>query len=304
MTINRKLLPGIEKLQAFECAARHASFTRAAEELNLTQSAVSRQIKELELQLGVKLFERVRQRVLLSSVGQKYLPDVRALLVQAEEAALRVISAPNVTLLNLAILPSFGTLWLVPRLPDFLKRNPEVAFYFASSSKYFDFNEHSFDAAIHFGQPIWAGGTCRFICNAELVPVASPRLIMERGTKLPDQMAVAPLLHLTARPTAWSAWLDLNGLDNVPMYASHRFDHFGMVIQAAIIGLGFGLVPRCLVETDLREGRLKVVPAKLLPTENSYYFVVPDHQRENPFINDLYDWIVEHVNGDRPTSIA
>ncbi|TKT75863.1 LysR family transcriptional regulator [Aquamicrobium sp. LC103] len=300
MTTARKLIPDIDKLQAFECAARHGSFTQAARELNLTQSAVSRQIKELENQLGVALFERVRQRVLLSAAGQRFLPEVRRLLAQSEEAMLRVMTSPSASSLSLATLPAFGARWLVPRLPNFLSRNPDIALNIVSRSQPFDLEESVFDAAIHYGQPIWAHATCRYICREEILPVAAPAFLARHGGNTIKALEAGPLLHLATRPKAWADWFQSVGSQADTVYRGHRFDQFMMVIQAAIAGLGFALLPRYLIEQELRDEILQVVIDRSLPTENSYYFVVPDGRLENPLANELYEWIIGQVKKRTP----
>ena len=149
MKLSRRLIPDVTTLQAFECAARHGSFTQAAHELNLTQSAVSRQIKDLEEQLGVLLFERVRQRVVLSDDGRRFLPEVRKLLHQTEETMLRAMaSASSEHSLAIATLPTFGSRWLTPRIPGFLAENPGTIINIASRSAPFDFDEENFDLAM------------------------------------------------------------------------------------------------------------------------------------------------------------
>lgn len=295
MTLTRKLTPDITKLQAFECAARHANFTLAATELHLTQSAISRQIKDLEAQLGVALFERVRQRVVLSGAGRKFLPDVRRLLAQTEESMLRMMTSSQSTSLTLATLPTFGARWLLPRLPDFLKSNPDIALNVFSHSRPFDLEEKSFDAAIHHGAPIWAGATCRYICREEILPVASPALLAATSDDMISLIERGPLLHLDTRPKAWSDWFRLVRGDEASSYRGHRFDQFNMVIQAASAGMGFALVPRYLIETELDAGILQVVVDIPLPTENSYYLVVPDRELENPLVNRLHEWMVAQV---------
>lgn len=295
MNLTRRLTPDLNKLQAFECAARHANFTLAARELNLTQSAVSRQIKDLEAQLGIALFERARQRVFLSGAGQRFLPEVRRLLAQTEDSMLRIMSSPHGSALTLAVPPTFGTRWFLPRLPQFLALNPGAALNIASRSKPFDFEETSFDAAIYAGAPIWAQATCRFVCREEVLPVASPRLLAAGGHPL-DLIAAGPFLHLDTRPRAWSDWFERLRGGETATYRGHRFDQFGMVIEAAVAGMGFALLPLYLIEAELERGALVIAADMPLPTKNSYYLAVPDRAAENPLVGRLYDWMVAQVD--------
>lgn len=295
MTIARRRVIDLVKLQAFESAARHESFTGAAKELDLTQSAISRQIKDLEQQLGVPLFERVRQRVLLSGAGRRFLPEARRLLDQIEQSTLRVMASPHGTTLNIATLPTFAARWLIPRLPDFLEKHPDVVLNLTSHSKPFDLNENLYDGALHYGKPIWAQATCRFICQEEMFVVAAPKFLADRKKPILEEIVQGPLLHLDSRPTAWSDWLKLFGLDDTYAYRGHRFDQFSMIINAAIMGLGFGLVPHYLMEQEIAAGALKIVDERPLKTDNAYYLVAPESDQENPLLDTFYTWMVSKV---------
>ncbi|WP_374900887.1 LysR family transcriptional regulator [Brucella endophytica] len=296
MKLSRRLIPDIATLQAFECAARHGSFTQAAHELNLTQSAVSRQIKDLEGQLGVLLFERVRQRILLSDAGRKFLPEVRRLLTQTEDTMLRAMaSAESTSSLSIATLPTFGSRWLMPRLPDFVDAHPGVALNVASRSAPVDFEEQPFDLAIHYGQPVWAHATCRYLCSEVIAPVASPDLLARHPVEGAQSLESEPLLHLATRPKIWAQWFESCGVEARSAYRGHRFDQFSMVIEAALAGLGFALLPLYLIEQELREKRLAIVFDQPLRTENDYYLVVPEGKHENPLTQTFCDWISGQV---------
>ncbi|MDO9416654.1 LysR family transcriptional regulator [Pararhizobium sp.] len=297
MKLSRRLVPDVTTLQAFECAARHGSFTQAANELNLTQSAVSRQIKDLETQLGVLLFERVRQRVVLSDAGQTFLPDVRRLLHQAEETMLRAMaSAHSESTLSIASLPTFGSRWLTPRLPAFLAQHPGTTLHIASRSAAFDFEEENFDLAIHYGQPVWAHAVCSYLCSEIILPVASPGLLARLTPGEPAELEIELLLHLATRPKMWAQWFETVGVEARAAYRGHRFDQFAMVIEAATAGLGFALLPRYLIQQELASGELLIVFDRPMKTENSYYLVVPEGKLENPVSQAFRTWIVEQVS--------
>ena len=296
MKLSRRLIPDVTTLQAFECAARHGSFTQAAHELNLTQSAVSRQIKDLEEQLGVLLFERVRQRVVLSDDGRRFLPEVRKLLHQTEETMLRAMaSASSEHSLSIATLPTFGSRWLTPRIPGFLAEHPGTIINIASRSAPFDFDEENFDLAIHYGQPVWARAACSYLCSEEILPAASPELLKAWNPSEPRDLEKAPLLHLATRPKLWAQWFELNGGSADTAYRGHRFDQFSMVIESAVAGLGFALLPKYLIEQELANGRLAVVFDRPMETENSYYLVVPEGKLENPLSQAFRAWIAGPV---------
>ncbi|BCH31067.1 LysR family transcriptional regulator [Mesorhizobium sp. L-8-10] len=299
MTTARTLIPDLGKLQAFESAARHGSITQAGKELHLTQSAVSRQIRELEAQLGLLLFERVRQRVVLSRAGEKFLPDARRLLAQSEAAMLRAMATSQSSQLSLATLPTFGSRWLVPRLPGFLARHPGVTLSLASRSAPFDLEEQGFDAAIHYGQPIWANADCRYVCQEVIVPVASPDFLAGRALHEPASLAAGPLLHLSTRPKAWASWFEASGVDTASAYQGHRFDQFTMLIEATVAGMGLALLPRYLVEKELRDKSLAVAMDRPLETENAYYFVVPLRMKADPLTNLMFEWMIEQIGPPR-----
>lgn len=295
MIIPRRMLPDLATLQAFECAARHGSFTRAARELSLTQSAISRQIKELETRLGITLFERIRQRALLSEAGRRFLPEARRLLLQTEETIIRAVAAGDTAgLLSIATLPTFGARWLTPRLADFLALHPRTTINLASRSQRFDFADENFDIAIHYGQDVWAGGNCVFLCSETVVPVAGRR--MAEGIGRPEDIANLALLHLLTRPKLWPDWFELNELEVGDAFRGSRFDQFAMIIEAAASSLGVALLPLYLIEEELSSGRLHRIAGKSITTENSYYVVTPERKSPNKTTLAFQQWLVEQMS--------
>ena len=295
MNLTRSLIPDLAIFQAFACAARHGSFTRAAEELNLTQSAVSRQIRALETQLGVVLFERVRKRVVLSEAGRSLLPQVTRLLDQTEEIMRRALAASDgKSLLTIATLPSFGSRWLMRRLPGFLKLHPGISFNIACHRGPFDLSRGDFDVAIHYGQPVWPHASCSYLCDEIITPVASPAFAAREVT--PDEIAHGPLLHLSTRPKLWSQWFEAQGLAEVNAFQGHHFDQFNMVIEAALAGAGFALLPRYLIEEEMAAGRLVEACPRPLSTESSYYIVLPEGKRETPAVQTFKGWLLTQVS--------
>lgn len=296
MNFSRTLVPDLTVLQAFECAARHGSFTQAAAELNLTQSAVSRQIRALEDQLGVVLFERVRRRVVLSDTGRTLLPSVLRLLAQTEEMVQRAMaSADGRSALSLAALPTFASRWLLPRLADFTSRHPEIVLNIASRSQPFDLVDADFDLAIHYGQPVWAHAVCTYLCSETILPVASPALLERFPVARAEDLASPPLLHLATRPRQWPDWFEQNAVAGVLAFHGHRFDQFNMIIEAASAGLGFALLPRYLIEGELASGRLVIALDRPMTTENNYYLVSPEGKTDHPAARVFETWILSQV---------
>ncbi len=296
---SRRLLPSIERLQAFESAARHQSITLAAQELNLTQSAVSRQIQELESQLGVVLFNRVRRRIELSAAGRKFRPQALRLLQQAEELVIQTITAANATsIFSIAVLPTFGSRWLIPRLSSFIALHPGISLNIATRDGPFDLTENALDAAIHYGAPSWPKATCRFLFNETVVPVASPLLLRReelQGLSGMEVLARAPLLHLSTRPRDWTVWFE-HVADHSPTGFGHRLEHISSLISAAVSGLGVALAPKFLLEDELASGTLIILSDRQLPTQASYHLVVPDHDAQNPLATSFYDWLTAQIS--------
>lgn len=293
--MRRALIPDIVNLQAFECAARHENFSRAAEELNLTQGAISRQIADLEQQTGLRLFERVKRRVVLSDAGQKLLPEVRQLLAQSERLMIGALAAGTMSSsLRVATLPTFGAKWLVPKLGRFIADHSDVAISVESRSTPFSFAEENFDLAIHFGQPTWAGATATFLCNETVLPVASPSLQNHAATN--DPFCSAQLLHLTTRPKLWSDWSAHHGIPIRRAYQGLRFDQFSMIISAAITGLGVALLPTYLVEDELTSGTLVPFVPQPMRTENAYYVVRPEQKRTVGLAVQFQEWLLREIN--------
>ncbi|WP_246647180.1 LysR family transcriptional regulator [Rhizobium laguerreae] len=294
--MRRSLVPDIVTLQAFECAARHENFSRAAEELSLTQSAISRQIADLEQQTGLKLFERVRQRVILSEAGQRFLPEVRDLLRRSERLMIEAAAAGRMRAsLKIATLPTFGAKWLVPRLGRFLDDHQDVALTIESRSKPFSFSEDGFDLAIHFGQPVWAGGVPTFLCHEEVLPVASRKLAENLNIEKVEDFIRAPLMHLTTRPKLWADWFQAQAINFANAYLGIRFDQFSMMVSAATAGLGAALLPTYLIEEEIASGMLVPLLPMQMQTENAYYSVRPETKQNHHIADKFQEWLLEEV---------
>jgi LysR family glycine cleavage system transcriptional activator len=289
----RTFLPPMADLLAFEAAARHGSISRAAGELHLTQSAVSRQIRQLEQQLGVALFHRVRQRVVLTDTGRVYAADLRAALQQLAGATQKAMaSAGGGGQLNLAVLPTLGTRWLIPRLDGFTAQHPDVTINFAARSEPFDFVQEPFDAAIHFGAPHWAGAACEYLMHEEVVPVCSPAFQRLHGIRRVEDLAKVVLLQQSTRPTQWAEWFEQAGVAGAPALRGPRFEQFAMIAQAAVSGLGAALLPSFLVESEIAAGALVVLFPQALTSSDAYYLVYPESRAEAPLLIAFRDWIV------------
>lgn len=289
--LRRGRLPSLGELTAFEAAARHASFTRAAAELSLTQGAISRLIRQLEERLSLPLFERIRQRVLLTEAGRAYLADIAPLLAALDEATQRAMSAAGgAAVLHLATLPTFGAQWLIPRLPGFQAAHPGIVVHLSTRVLPFDFAKEPFDGAIHVGQPNWAGTRALHLMDEEVVPVASPAYRAALRLERPADLARATLLHQATRPTAWADWFAAQGVE-AEAYRGPRFEQFGLVAEAAATGLGLGLLPRFLIEEKLASGRLVVLSDQALKTQGAYWLVTPEGRAPSRALRAFADWL-------------
>lgn len=298
----RRKIPGTELLIAFETAARHQSFTRAAEELSLTQSAVCRQISALEGTLGVQLFNRIKKRVTLSEAGLLYARQVRENLKRIEHDTLSLMAhRGSGGVLELAVIPTFATSWLIPRLGEFHHAYPGITLDLTSRAEPFMFNDTPFDAAIHFGDPIWPGAITEYLFGEEMVPVCSPDLLAGHGPIEPPQLERMPLLHQSSRPDAWRDWFEAAGLRNVNAMGGARYELFSMLVEAAKVGLGIALVPRFFVVNDLASGKL-VMPCPIaLRSQRGYYLVYPENRAGSTSLQSFCLWLREQAAAYRET---
>lgn len=289
----KTFLPPVADLLAFEAAARHASISRAAEELHLTQSAVSRQIRQLETQLGVALFHRVRQRIVLTDSGRVYAADVRAALQQLSASTQTAMAfSPAEGLLNLAVLPTLGTRWLIPRLGAFKALHSKVTVNLSARTEPFDFSGTPFDAAIHYGAPTWPGAVCEFLMHEAVVPVASPAYSDEHRIHTPHDLTRVVLLQQSTRPTQWAEWFDHVGVPTNVALRGPRLEHFAMLTQAAACGQGVALLPRFLVEPELSAGTLVELHTDAVTSPDAYFVVYPEARAQTPIVRAFCDWLM------------
>jgi LysR family glycine cleavage system transcriptional activator len=301
--MKRRFRPSLGALQAFEAAARHGSFTRAAYELSLTQGAISRQIRGLEAALGIRLFELVRRRVVLTELGQTYLVDVRRTLDGLEDATLRVMAqGGGGDVLELASLPTFCARWLIPRLPQFYAQHPGIQINCTTRLSPFEFENEPFDAAIHYGPPVWPGAVLDHLFDERMVAVCSPEFATRHAIRGPEDLAAAPLLQQTTRPDAWDSWFRLSGEPPENVGRGVRYDQFNMISQAAVHGLGAAVLPAFLIEEELRTGRLVTIGPQSLAIDAGYYLVVPEEKTGLSTINAFRTWFLAAAG--EPTELS
>lgn len=298
-------LPSLNGLRAFEAAARHLSFTRAAEELHVTQAAVSHQIKGLEERLGMRLFRRLNRALMLTDEGQRLFPAVRDAFERLAEAVEGLRARDTAGPLTVSVLPSFAAKWLVPRLSRFQERFPDIDLRITALERLVDLARDDVDVAIRFGSGTWRGVHAEMILADRVTPVCSPALAQQ--LRDPADLAHVTLLHETMEPMRnfpdWAAWLQAAGVNGVDVSRGLRFSHTHILLQAAIDGRGIALGQAPLAADDLAAGRLIAPFALSLPVGYAYYLVYLPEAAERPKIKAFREWVLAEMAERRSTSL-
>ena len=291
-------LPPLNALRAFEAAARHLSFTRAAQELNVTQAAVSHQVKALEERLGVKLFHRRNRALLLSEAGQAYLPPLRDAFDGLAAATERVLARDSSGALTVSALSSFAATWLVPRLKRFRELHADIEVRLTASDHLVDFAREDVDIAIRYGRGEWPGLRADRFLTEDIFPVCSPALLGgAQPLRRPGDLRHHTLLHDDMRES-WRMWLLAAGVDDIDAYRGPGFSHSNLVIRAAIDAQGVALGRSALVQAELEAGTL-VRPFRVsLPAEYAYYVVCPEVTAERPKEQAFRDWVLGEARAE------
>jgi len=291
-------LPSLNGLRAFEAAARHLSFTQAASELNVTQTAISHQIKRLEHELGVRLFIRQNRALTLTAEASEYLPGVRAAFNDLRLATDRLLRREDDHVLTVSTLASLAAKWLLPRLSAFQEAHPGIDVRITTSATLVDFQRDNVDAAIRYGRGQWQGLRADWLMADEVFPVCSPALLKGgRPLRCPEDLRDHVLLHTSnANSDDWRLWLTAAGLPaDLSRQPGITFDLIFMTIQAAIDGIGVAMGRTSYVQDDITKGRL-VVPFKIaLPADAGFYLVSPQGRRDTPKLAAFRKWLVGSV---------
>ncbi len=292
-------LPPLNSLKVFEAAARHLSFTRAAEELFVTQAAVSHQIKALEEFLGLKLFRRRNRSLLLTEEGQSYFTDIKDIFSSIAEATDKVLERSEKGALTIAMPPSFAIQWLVPRLADFNQQEPDIDVRI----KAVDMDEGSLtddvDVAIYYGRGSWGGLRADKLYQEYLMPLCSPTLLLgQKPLETLADLSQHTLLHNTSRK-GWKQFVKENHLTEVNVNQGPIFSHTTMVLQAAAHGQGIALGNNVLAQPELDAGRLIAPFDEILLTPNAFYVVCHDKQADMGRIATFRDWMIAKAKSEQ-----
>lgn len=297
-SIDRRRLPPLNALIAFEAAARLGSFALAGTEIHLTASAISRQIKSLEDHLGVQLFDRVRQRIVLTEAGRFLALQVRhtlrhLLAVSDQAAHLRTFSRT----LNIGVLPAFANYWLIPRMSQFLSQHEDIQLNLVSIGSGFDYDNGGVDAAIHINAKLWSDATAVKLGNEEMIAVASPEWMSKYQPRSAEELTENALLELSGRPYLWTQWFEHNEVQITRAPRQLKFGNYSMVFEAVFASLGVALLPRMLTHHYIAMGRLVEGPGRALPIGAGYFLVQPVHRDDYPPLLAFRQWLMAQVGG-------
>jgi len=292
-------LPPLNSLKAFEAAARHLSFTRAAEELYVTQAAVSHQIKTLEEFLSIKLFLRKNRSLLLTEEGQSYYLDIKDIFVSLHEATDRLLAKGAKGVITVALPPSFAIQWLVPRISQFSAIHPEIDVRITAVDYDEGFLTDDIDVAIYYGRGRWSGLNAHKLHTEYLTPVCSPMLFQgDKPLEKLDDLKHHTLLHDSSR-SAWKDWIRQFNILGVNVNQGPIFSHSMLVLQAAALGQGIALAHSVLARPEIEAGRLVCPFVEKLVTRNAYYLVCGESQAESGKIKAFREWLLSEIKQEQ-----
>lgn len=296
MPMTRRL-PPLNALRAFDAVARCGSFTRAANELCVTQGAVSRHVGALENWIGTPLFERGRPAIRLTTAGENYFASVRVAFDQIEHGTRQLQQAPDEWLLRIKLPPTFAIRWLIPRLARFHALHPRIDVRITTSHKPADFDRDEIDVSIHSEPSPPTGPGYRLLFRETLLPVCAPALLqLEPALAVPADLVHQALLSSLNRPHDWQTWLEAAGARDVDTRRGLKFENAAMAYQAAAEGLGVMVGLLSFVREDLASGRL-VAPFTLrVPTQGGYFMAWPADRAVPQRVRDFESWIAAEAS--------
>lgn len=291
-------LPSLNALKAFEAAARHESFTKAADELSVTQGAVSHQVKSLELDLGIRLFDRDRQKLSITRAGRIYLDVIRDAFDRIALGTEHIQNQSRAGALTVSTSPDFAAKWLVNRLGRFAETHSDIDLRISATMHHVDFAREDVDLAVRHGDGNWTGLHVVRLCSEELFPVCSPKLLSgPNRIRTPSDVLKVPLLHLDDRKD-WSEWLEVAGVVGAEVSHGPVLNRASLIIDSAIDGQGVALARTTLAAWDLINGRLVRPFAATLRLSKSYWIVCPKATSDLPKIIAFRNWLLVEAADD------
>lgn len=295
----------LSALRSFEAAARHQSMTRAAAELGVTQGAVSRAVAALQAELGAPLFYRTRPRLALTEEGEQLYAEVRFVFERIRAVAARIRRKRAGSELRISALPTFGLRFLIPRLPRFQASHPDIQVDIFVSEQVIDFSVDPIDVALRYGDGVWPHSKAHRLMDEELVLVCSPARLAAFGDEIaPDQLQPKHLIRHTTRLEAWGEWFAHCGVESAPEASGPGFEHFFLVIEAALVGMGFALLPRFLIRNELQDGALAIASAHTLRRRQGYYLLCAPERHADANILSFHRWLQSEMQRDRAALAA
>ena len=290
--MQKRITPSIAALQCFEAAARHMSFTLAAQDLCLTQGAISKQIAQLEAMLCHRLFHRSPRGLALTPAGQMYLSEVRVILNQIDVSSRYVMGYGQASqTLSIAVQPTFGSSWLIPRLRDFMQRHPDIQVVTRSDARPFDLMQSRIDISLFYGSGSLPGADCHRLFDAPVMAVCSPQYARQRTMDSLDTLEAQTLIQCSSRPEIWRDWFAHQGFESIRCYQGPRFDTFSMCLTAAMEGIGIAVMPQMFVQAALRSGLLVQAWPYVQPSDGAYYVAHASHCAAEPKILAFTEWV-------------
>jgi LysR family glycine cleavage system transcriptional activator len=295
-------LPPLNSLRAFDVAARHRNFSRAAIELRVTQGAVSRHVAKLETALGSRLFRRRGRQLELTAEGAQLHTFVREAFERINEGVDLLSRAPGELILKIKVPPTLGIRWLIPRLVQFHALHPEIDVQITTSHQPVDFDQEDVDVAVHWGSGDWKGLTADFLLGEELTPVCSPDILIDKPLREPADLSEQVLLQSMNRTNDWRIWLEAADVEGVDWTRALKFENSGLTYQAAIDRLGVVVAQCAFVADDLATGRLVAPFPLVVPGERAYFLVLPVRRRHHHKVLVFRDWLLGITSRPTPTS--
>lgn len=303
MAIRAQRLPSLNAIKVFWAAARHGSFVKAASELHVTPSAVSLQVRQLEDELGLKLFERTPRGLALTTPGQRVLPDVASAFERLRDSFAALNDSVEAgSMLTVSAAPSFASKWLLPRLNRFLAAHPEIEVSLKATVEFADFERSEADVGIRYGRGNYPGLVTELLLREMVFPVCSPALVADKkNPSSAEILRASTLLHddstgETDALPGWKMWLHAAGIEGVDWRKGSHFDQSALAIEAAAGGLGVALAPAVLVQADLDSGRLVRLDGAELSEPFAYYLVYPADRGERETVKSFRTWLFAELN--------